>query len=82
MIKTAKSNYKDIEFMLFDARKDFDKLNDKFDIVFSNTCIQWISNHEKLLADMMNILNDGGIMATEYYVFWKRYLFVRYGDLL
>lgn len=65
MIKTAKSNYKDIEFMLFDARKDFDKLNDKFDIVFSNACIQWISNHEKLLADMMNILNDGGIMATE-----------------
>lgn len=65
MIKTAKSNYKDIEFMLFDARKDFDKLNDKFDIVFSNACIQLISNHEKLLADMMNILNDGGIMATE-----------------
>lgn len=63
MIKTAKSNYNDIEFMLFDACKDFDKLNDKFDIVFSNACIQWIPNHEKLVVDIMNILNDGGIMA-------------------
>ena len=43
----------------------FDKLNDKFDIVFSNACIQWIPNHEKLLADIMNILNDGGIMAIQ-----------------
>lgn len=82
MIKTAKSNYKDIEFMLFDLCIDFDKLNDKFDIVFSNACIQWMPNHEKLLADMMNILNAGGIVATEYCIFWKRCLFVRYGDLL
>ncbi|MGN0528506.1 MAG: methyltransferase domain-containing protein [Eubacterium sp.] len=65
MIKTAKSNYNDIEFMLFDACKDFDKLNDKFDIVFSNACIQWIPNHEKLLADMMGILNDGGMLAVQ-----------------
>ena len=64
-IKTGKSNYNDIEFMLFDACQDFDKLNDKFDIVFSNACIQWIPNHKKLLADIMNILNDGGIMAIQ-----------------
>lgn len=65
MIKTASGNYDDIEFMLFDATKDFDKLNEKFDIVFSNACIQWIPNHRKLLADMMSILNDGGIMAVQ-----------------
>ncbi len=65
MIKTAESNYNDIEFMMFDAGKDFDKLNDKFDIVFSNACIQWIPNHEKLLKNMMSILNDGGIMAVQ-----------------
>ncbi|MDE6862792.1 MAG: methyltransferase domain-containing protein [Eubacterium sp.] len=65
MIKTAKADYNNIDFMLFDATKDFEKLNGKFDIVFSNACIQWVPNHKKLLKDMMNILNPKGIMAIQ-----------------
>lgn len=65
MIEKAKNEYKDIDFMLFDAQKDFDKLEGKFDIVFSNACIQWIPNHENLLSDMMRILNENGVMAVQ-----------------
>lgn len=65
MIERAKSDYPELDFMLFDATKDFDKLDEKFDIVFSNACIQWIPNHKKLLADMMRILHTGGILAIQ-----------------
>lgn len=65
MIEKAKADYPELDFMLFDATKDFDKLEGKFDIVFSNACIQWIPNHKKLLADMMSILNQGGMMAVQ-----------------
>lgn len=65
MIKRAKSDYPDLDFMLFDASRDFEKLVGKFDVVFSNACIQWVPNHKKLLADMMSILNPGGVMAVQ-----------------
>ncbi len=65
MIEKAKSDYPDMDFMLFDAEKDFHKLNGKFDIVFSNACIQWIPNHKKLLSEMMGILNPGGVLAVQ-----------------
>lgn len=65
MIEKAKSSYDDMDFMLFDATKDFEKLDGKFDIVFSNACIQWVPNHKKLLKNMMDILNQNGILAVQ-----------------
>lgn len=65
MIARARADYPELDFMHFDAANDFDKLDEKFDIVFSNACIQWIPNHKKLLGNMMNILNTGGIMAIQ-----------------
>ncbi len=65
MIEKAQADYPELDFMLFDASKDFDKLDGKFDIVFSNACIQWIPDHKKLLSDMMSILNPNGIMAVQ-----------------
>lgn len=65
MINTAKENHPDIDFMLFDASKDFEKLDRKFDVVFSNACIQWVPDHHKLIPNMMNILNDNGMLAVQ-----------------
>lgn len=65
MIETAKKENPDIEFMLFDAANDFEKLNGKFDVIFSNACIQWVPNHKKLLTDMMSVLADGGMIAVQ-----------------
>lgn len=65
MIEKAKKDYPDMDFMLFDATRDFEKLEDKYDIVFSNACIQWIPNHKKLLSDMMSILKPNGVLAVQ-----------------
>lgn len=60
MIEKAKKENPDLEFMAFDASRDFGELDIKFDVVFSNACIQWVPSHKKLLADIMSVLNDGG----------------------
>ena len=65
MIEKAKADYPDIDFMLFDATKDFEKLEEKYDVVFSNACIQWVPNHKKLLSDMMSILKPNGVLAVQ-----------------
>ena len=65
MIEKAKADYPDLNFMRFDAVTDFEKLNEKYDVVFSNACIQWVPNHKKLLADMMSILKPNGVLAVQ-----------------
>lgn len=65
MIARAKSDYPELDFMLFDATSDFEKLDGKFDVVFSNACIQWVPDHKRLLRNMMAILNTGGVMAVQ-----------------
>lgn len=65
MITQARSNYPDIEFIMFDAQNDFPKLTEKFDVIFSNACIQWVPDHKKLIAEMMNALNSGGTLAVQ-----------------
>lgn len=65
MIEKAKADYPDMDFILFDATKDFEKLEDKYDVVFSNACIQWVPNHKKLLSDMMSILKPNGVLAVQ-----------------
>ena len=65
MIEKAKTEHPDLEFIRFDASKDFANLNQKFDVVFSNACIQWIPNHKKLLPDMMNVLKPAGMLAVQ-----------------
>ena len=65
MIEQARSSYPDLEFIIFDAQNDFPKLTQKFDVIFSNACIQWVPNHEKLITEMMNALNSGGMLAVQ-----------------
>lgn len=65
MIEKAKAENPDVDFMLFDASNDFPKLTEKYDVVFSNACIQWVPEHQKLLKNMMSVLNDGGVLAVQ-----------------
>jgi trans-aconitate 2-methyltransferase len=65
MLDKAESQNPELDFMLFDASRDFSGFNKKFDVVFSNACIQWIPNHRDLIKNMMRILNDGGVMAVQ-----------------
>ena len=65
MLDKAKSQNHELKFMLFDASKDFTDIKERFDVVFSNACIQWIPNHRELIKNMMGILNDGGMLAVQ-----------------
>ena len=67
MIAKAREEYggSGIDFMLFDATRDFSKLSDDYDVVFSNACIQWVPDHPKLISDMMGVLKKGGVLAVQ-----------------
>lgn len=61
MIKKAKAEHPDINFRLCDALS----LEGKYDLLFSNACLQWIPNHDMLIPLFMDKLNDGGILAVQ-----------------
>lgn len=65
MLERAAHDHPDITFRLLDVSKDDWKLDGKFDVVFSNACMQWVPDHRKLLSKMMGLLNDGGNMAVQ-----------------
>ena len=65
MLEAARKNYTDIEFILCDASKELNNIGRKFDVVFSNACIQWVPDHPKLLREMMSLLKEGGALAVQ-----------------
>ncbi|NLY98590.1 MAG: methyltransferase domain-containing protein [Clostridiaceae bacterium] len=65
MIKTARINYPNLDFKICDASKDLFQLDKDFDIVFSNACIQWVPDHKHLIRNMLNLLNENGVLAVQ-----------------
>ena len=65
MLAKAKKTHPDIQFVSLDAGGDLSEVKGKFDIVFSNACIQWIPNHEILLPKLMSLLRQGGVLAVQ-----------------
>ena len=65
MLAKAKKTHPDIEFIHLDVGGDLGEVKGKFDIVFSNACIQWIPNHEILLPKLMSLLRQGGVLAVQ-----------------
>ncbi len=68
MIEKAKIDYPDQNWELLDAGKD--DIPGTYDIVFSNSTIQWIPSHDELLKKFYRILNDGGLIAIQIPLFW------------
>lgn len=65
MIASARKENPNIEFRKLDAEKEIAEIKERYDVVFSNACIQWIPNHRKLLKDMFSLLNAGGVLAVQ-----------------
>ncbi|AGK95537.1 methyltransferase domain-containing protein [Clostridium pasteurianum] len=65
MIETAKKNYPKLYFMSCDVSKDLSMLDNDFDIIFSNACLQWIPNHNELLKNIIGLLKPDGILAIQ-----------------
>ena len=65
MLEKARQDNPDLTFMFCDASTDLKGFARDFDVVFSNACIQWVSNHPKLLGEMMTLLRPGGVLAVQ-----------------
>ncbi len=65
MLERAKNDYPEFEFVKGYAPDDFNKLNEKFDLIFSNACIHWISEQEKLINKVYELLSDEGVFAVQ-----------------
>ena len=65
MLAKAKKTHPDIEFIHLDVGGDLSEVKERFDIVFSNACIQWIPNHKILLPKLMLLLRRGGVLAVQ-----------------
>lgn len=65
MLAAARKENPDIEFIKLDAEKELGSIKKRYDIVFSNACIQWIPNHRRVIGSLFSLLNDGGILAVQ-----------------
>lgn len=65
MINTAKMKYPDLHFKICDVSTDLAQLDSDFDIVFSNACIQWVPDHRHLLRNLLDLLNENGVLAVQ-----------------
>lgn len=63
MINEAKekNNLEGITYII-DGMENLDKINDKFDLVFSSLAFHYIEDFNKLMKDINNLLNDNGIL--------------------
>lgn len=64
MIKKAKESYQNINFKLCDVTTELNKL-DKYDIIFSNACLQWIPNHKDFIPMLFDRLSKNGVLAVQ-----------------
>ena len=65
MLKSARENYPELEFIKLDAEKDIPDISDRYDVVFSNACIQWIPDHRLLIKRLMGLLEENGVLALQ-----------------
>ena len=65
MLQAARENLPGLEFLRCDVSCELSALNRRFDVVFSNACIQWVPDHPALLKNLMGLLNPGGVLAVQ-----------------
>lgn len=61
MIERARKDHGDISFQLCDVYS----IKGKYDLLFSNACLQWVENHEVLIPFLLSHLNDNGLLAVQ-----------------
>ncbi|MGN1318855.1 MAG: class I SAM-dependent methyltransferase [Lachnospirales bacterium] len=66
MLSLAEKEYPNLKFIKGDALNF--KVEKKVDVVFSNAVFHWIDsyNHEKMLSNIYNALNDNGELVCEF----------------
>lgn len=64
MLGKASASYPEMKFKKCFVPDGLEEL-DRFDLIFSNACLHWISDHEKLFPKLIEKLNDGGVLAVQ-----------------
>lgn len=65
MLETARKSVPECEFIKLDASGDLSELAGKFDVVFSNACLQWVPEHKRLIPSLFSMLRKGGALAVQ-----------------
>ena len=65
MVEQAKQDHPELAFQLFDATDSFTELGEKWDVIFSNACLQWVPNHQELIVKLLDALKEGGELAFQ-----------------
>lgn len=64
MLDDAKLKYSGIDWICADASGDLTNIG-KFDVIFSNAAIQWMSEQDLLIKKLYGMLNDNGVLAVQ-----------------
>ena len=65
MLDSARNNVPECEFIKLDAGGELKEFTGKFDVVFSNACLQWIPNHRQLIPNLFSMLKSKGVLAVQ-----------------
>ncbi len=65
MLEAARRDNPDCDFIRLDVGGDLSALAGRFDVVFSNACLQWVPEHRKLLPSLFSLLRKGGALAVQ-----------------
>lgn len=65
MLEAARRDNPDCDFIKLDVGGDLSAFAEKFDVVFSNACLQWVPDHQKLLPSLFSLLRKGGALAVQ-----------------
>ncbi len=65
MLEAARRDNPDCDFIKLDVGGDLSALAGRFDVVFSNACLQWVPEHRKLLPSLFSLLRKGGALAVQ-----------------
>ncbi len=65
MLESARKNVPECEFISLDAGGELKEFEEKFDVVFSNACLQWIPNHARLIPNLFSMLKKDGVLAVQ-----------------
>lgn len=65
MLKRARADHPELEFVELDASGDLSAYAGRFDLVFSNACLHWVPDHRRLVPHLLELLASGGQLAVQ-----------------